>query len=82
MKWFTNKSTSTGRGDTVVSPLSLDKAMDMRDSFVRGVYRKMFVWVAERINRSIQGQKVCASALSRQAINRIKTESLKTYVEP
>ncbi|XP_065199418.1 unconventional myosin-VIIa-like isoform X2 [Sycon ciliatum] len=58
IRWFTNKSTSTGRGDTVVSPLSKTKAMDMKDSFVKGIYSKMFVWVAGRINSSIEGPKL------------------------
>ncbi len=30
-----------------------DRAMDVRDAFVKGIYSRMFIWIVEKINTAI-----------------------------
>eukprot|EP00731_Ephydatia_muelleri_P029534 Em0021g57a len=47
-----NKSTVT-RGEVVVSPISGSAAQDVCDAFVKGIYGRVFVWIVQKINKTI-----------------------------
>ena len=57
-KAICTKTTLT-RGETIVSPLSAEKARDVCDAFVKGIYGRMFVWIVNKINETIFKPKVC-----------------------
>jgi myosin-7 len=41
------------RGESVVTQMDKDRAMDVRDAFVKGIYSRMFVWIVDKINAAI-----------------------------
>ena len=45
------------RGETVLTTLSAETAMDVRDAFVKGIYGRMFIWIVEKINLAIYKPK-------------------------
>nr|ASM47588.1 myosin VIIa [Leptochiton asellus] len=45
------------KGETVVSSLSHEGALDVRDAFVKGIYGRMFIWIVEKINSAIYQPK-------------------------
>lgn len=45
------------QGDTVVSTMSTEQSLDVRDAFVKGIYGRMFVWIVNKINSAIHKQK-------------------------
>ena len=47
------KKTIFTRGESVVTMLNTDTAMDVRDAFVKGVYGRMFIWIVGKINKAI-----------------------------
>ena len=54
---FTSRSTFA-RGEMIYSPVSAAKAVDIRDAFVKGIYRRVFVWIVNKINTAIFTQLV------------------------
>ncbi|KAJ6223846.1 hypothetical protein RDWZM_002391 [Blomia tropicalis] len=40
-------------GDVVVSTMSTEQALDVRDALVKGIYGRMFVWIVNKINSAI-----------------------------
>lgn len=44
-------------GDIVVSTLSTEQALDVRDALVKGIYGRMFVWIVNKINSAIYKPK-------------------------
>ncbi|EDO35658.1 predicted protein [Nematostella vectensis] len=49
---FTSKSTFA-RGEMIFTPVSKDKAKDIRDAFCKGIYGRVFVWIVNKINKAI-----------------------------
>ncbi|XP_035276926.1 unconventional myosin-VIIb-like [Anguilla anguilla] len=49
---LTYRSILTNR-ESVTKPLTSEQAMDGRDAFVKAIYGRMFVWIAEKINSAI-----------------------------
>lgn len=45
-------------GDIVVSTMSNEQSLDVRDAFVKGIYGRMFVWIVNKINSAIYKPKV------------------------
>ncbi|XP_059488702.1 myosin-VIIa-like isoform X2 [Neocloeon triangulifer] len=51
-------------GETVVSSLSKEQSMDVRDAFVKGIYGQLFILIVDKINNAIykpqiaSGQKI------------------------
>uniref|UniRef100_A0A8C4EBN6 Myosin VIIAa n=1 Tax=Dicentrarchus labrax TaxID=13489 RepID=A0A8C4EBN6_DICLA len=55
MNCLTSRTLIT-RGETVSTPLSKEQALDVRDAFVKGIFRiygRLFVWIVEKINAAI-----------------------------
>lgn len=50
------KSTLT-RGEVIISPLSSEKARDVCDAFVKGIYGRQFIWIVQKINQAIYKPK-------------------------
>lgn len=48
-------------GDTVVSTMSSEQSLDVRDAFVKGIYGRMFVWIVNKINSAIYKPKSSVS---------------------
>lgn len=48
---LTTKSTVT-HGEIIVSPVPKDKAMDMRDAFVKAIYGRLFIWIVAKLNEA------------------------------
>ncbi|KAG1715049.1 Myosin-VIIa [Nymphon striatum] len=44
-------------GDTVVSTMSAEMSLDVRDAFVKGIYGRMFIWIVNKINSAIYKPK-------------------------
>ncbi|XP_070539316.1 myosin-VIIa-like [Ptychodera flava] len=49
---LTTRSTFA-QGETIISPMSKQMAVDVRDAFVKGIYGRMFIWLVEKINIAI-----------------------------
>lgn len=47
------KKTLFAHGETVVSTLSRDQSVDVRDAFVKGIYGRLFVFIVRKINSAI-----------------------------
>jgi len=47
------RRTLFAHGETVVSTLSRDQSVDVRDAFVKGIYGRMFVHIVRKINTAI-----------------------------
>eukprot|EP00118_Oscarella_pearsei_P013166 m.102239 g.102239 ORF g.102239 m.102239 type:complete len:1092 (+) comp37156_c0_seq8:188-3463(+) len=60
---LTQKSTIT-QGEVIYSPLSEEKALDVRDAFVKGIYGRVFIWIVEKINTVIFKEKTEKGRLS------------------
>lgn len=44
-------------GDQVVADLSAAQALDVRDALVKGIYGRLFVFIVDKINRAICGER-------------------------
>ncbi|KAG5878951.1 hypothetical protein JTB14_036534 [Gonioctena quinquepunctata] len=51
------RKTLFAHGETVVSTLSRDQSVDVRDAFVKGIYGRMFVLIVKKINKAIYRPK-------------------------
>jgi len=49
--------TIDAKGDVVVAPLERDEAAQARDALAKSVYERMFTWLVQRLNRSLQSQQ-------------------------
>lgn len=47
------RKTLFAHGETVVSTLSRDQSVDVRDAFVKGIYGRLFVLIVRKINSAI-----------------------------
>ena len=47
------------RGEAVTSPMNMNMARDVKDALVKGIYGRLFIWIVEKINATIQGFKIC-----------------------
>lgn len=45
------------RGESVVSSMSAEQSLDVRDAFAKGIYGRLFVWIVEKINAAIYHPK-------------------------
>lgn len=54
------RKTLFAHGETVVSTLSRDQSMDVRDAFVKGIYGRLFVLIVRKINSAIYRPKASA----------------------
>ena len=50
---LTHRSIETQR-DKVLSPLTVEQARYARDAFAKAVYERMFTWLVERLNSSLE----------------------------
>lgn len=48
---LTTKST-LAQGEVIISPVSVSKATDMRDAFVKAIYGRMFIWIVSKLNEA------------------------------
>ncbi|EDQ89347.1 uncharacterized protein MONBRDRAFT_37062 [Monosiga brevicollis MX1] len=46
-------ATQVTRGEVIKKPLSVEKAIDVRDAFVKQVYGRVFIWLVDKINLAI-----------------------------
>ncbi|XP_049856810.1 myosin-VIIa [Schistocerca gregaria] len=51
------RKTIFASGETVVSSLSRDQSVDVRDAFVKGIYGRLFVFIVNKINNAIYRPK-------------------------
>ncbi|KAK7597849.1 hypothetical protein V9T40_010074 [Parthenolecanium corni] len=51
------RKTIFAQGDTVVSTLSREQSLDVRDAFVKGIYGRLFVHIVSKINNAIYKPK-------------------------
>lgn len=51
------RKTFLAHGETVISTLSKEQSIDVRDAFVKGVYGRMFVLIVKKINNAIYKPK-------------------------
>lgn len=51
------RKTLFAHGETVVSTLSRDQSVDVRDAFVKGIYGRLFVLIVSKINNAIYRPK-------------------------
>ncbi|XP_054284599.1 myosin-VIIa [Macrosteles quadrilineatus] len=58
------RKTIFASGETVVSTLSREQSVDVRDAFVKGIYGRLFVYIVSKINNAIYRPK----GISRSAI--------------
>ena len=52
---LTHRSIETQR-DKVLSPLTVEQARYARDAFSKAVYERMFTWLVERLNSSLENK--------------------------
>ena len=57
------RKTIFAQGDTVVSTLSREQSLDVRDAFVKGIYGRLFVHIVNKINTAIYKPR-CTSRCS------------------
>lgn len=51
------RKTLFAHGETVVSTLSRDQSVDVRDAFVKGIYGRLFIHIVKKINNAIYKPK-------------------------
>lgn len=51
------RKTLFAHGETVISTLSRDQSVDIRDAFVKGIYGRLFVTIVKKINAAIYKPK-------------------------
>ena len=51
------RKTLFAHGETVVSTLSREQSVDVRDAFVKGIYGRLFVYIVKKINAAIYRPK-------------------------
>lgn len=51
------RKTLFAHGETVVSTLSRDQSVDVRDAFVKGIYGRLFILIVKKINSAIYRPK-------------------------
>lgn len=44
-------------GETVVSTISREQSVDVRDAFAKGIYGRLFIWIVSKINSAIYRPK-------------------------
>mmetsp|Transcript_39005 Transcript_39005/g.63190 ORF Transcript_39005/g.63190 Transcript_39005/m.63190 type:complete len:1245 (+) Transcript_39005:113-3847(+) len=55
--------TLTTRNETYTVPLTQEQCYGARDAFAKGLYGKMFLWLVDRINQSIQSKDQVAQCI-------------------
>lgn len=51
------RKTLFAHGETVVSTLSREQSVDVRDAFVKGIYGRLFILIVKKINKAIYKPK-------------------------
>ncbi|KAI5704932.1 hypothetical protein M8J75_010185 [Diaphorina citri] len=51
------RKTFFAQGETVISTLSREQSVDVRDAFVKGIYGRLFVYITHKINSAIYRPK-------------------------
>lgn len=54
------RKTLFAHGETVISTLSRDQSVDVRDAFVKGIYGRLFIYIVNKINNAIYKPKNAA----------------------
>ncbi|XP_055389301.1 myosin-VIIa isoform X2 [Condylostylus longicornis] len=54
------QKTLFAHGETVISTLSRDQSVDVRDAFVKGIYGRLFVYIVKKINSAIYKPRAVA----------------------
>lgn len=54
------RKTLFAHGETVISTLSRDQSVDVRDAFVKGIYGRLFVLIVKKINSAIYKPRASA----------------------
>lgn len=57
------RKTLFAHGETVVSTLSRDQSVDVRDAFVKGIYGRLFIEIVKKINNAIYKPKSTARSV-------------------
>jgi len=45
------------RGEAVTSPMNMNMARDVKDALVKGIYGRLFVWIVEKVNSTVNKTK-------------------------
>ena len=56
-KFNFNCSQIFAHGETVVSTISREQSVDVRDAFSKGIYGRLFIWIVSKINSAIYHPK-------------------------
>ncbi|KAL3970657.1 Bcl-2-modifying factor [Sarotherodon galilaeus] len=68
------------RGESVVTPLSVEQGLDVRDAFVKGIYGRLFVWIVDKINAAIYRPPSCESNIIRRSIGLLDIFGFENFI--
>ncbi|KAM8835793.1 unconventional myosin-VIIa isoform 1-T1 [Synchiropus picturatus] len=68
------------RGESVVTPLSVEQGLDVRDAFVKGIYGRLFVWIVDKINAAIFRPPSCESSTVRRSIGLLDIFGFENFI--
>uniref|UniRef100_A0AAX7TJV2 Myosin VIIAb n=1 Tax=Astatotilapia calliptera TaxID=8154 RepID=A0AAX7TJV2_ASTCA len=68
------------RGESVVTPLSVEQGLDVRDAFVKGIYGRLFIWIVDKINAAIYRPPSCESTIIRRSIGLLDIFGFENFI--
>uniref|UniRef100_A0A3B4FWX6 Unconventional myosin-VIIa-like n=1 Tax=Pundamilia nyererei TaxID=303518 RepID=A0A3B4FWX6_9CICH len=68
------------RGESVVTPLSVEQGLDVRDAFVKGIYGRLFIWIVDKINAAIFRPPSCESTIIRRSIGLLDIFGFENFI--